>query len=95
MDKLEYSKNMFRVFMEAFDTIPAIRDGKGDMNAITSFSQDLKMFRKFRRKYSFSESSSEAKDIIDKWNKYIQLRNDEDFIPFDMSKNRQLYNSLF
>ncbi|MCW3111343.1 MAG: hypothetical protein JWQ09_5849 [Segetibacter sp.] len=95
MFDIKYNNIKAVVYLDAFDRIPIVRDGKGDAAAMASFIGDIKMFRAFRHAYNLAEDKAECLTLISNWNTYINLRNEEDFIPLFDSKNKLLYRSLF
>lgn len=92
---VKWNKNDDFVLIQALDEIPFIRDGKSDINALISFHSDIKSHRKFMRRYRLCDWKAEKIDLINKWNNFTQLRNQEDFIPHFDSENKLLYRSLF
>lgn len=92
---VKYHKTFAEVFLQALDSIPLVREGKGDIDALSSFSYDMKTFKRFRHKYTFAENKVERMNLIKTWNHFIQLRNTEDFIPHSSSKHKNLYYLIF
>jgi len=92
---IQWNKNDDHVLIIALDEIPLVRDGKGDIDAMVSFHSDFKIHRQFIRAYKNADWKAEKIDLINKWNQFIRLRNQEDFIPHFDSKNKLIYHSLF
>jgi hypothetical protein len=92
---IQWNKIDDHVLIKALDDIPFVRDGKGDIDALMSFHSDVRTHREFMRAYNLADWKSEKIDLINKWNNFIQLRNQEDFITHFDSKNKLLYKSLF
>lgn len=90
-----WNKNDDHVLIKALDEIPLLRDGKGDIDALISFHADIKMHRIFMRSYNLADWKAEKIDLVNKWNNFTGLRNQEDFIPHSDSKNKSFYMYLF
>ncbi|MDB5032240.1 hypothetical protein [Mucilaginibacter sp.] len=95
MFEVKYNRINAIVILDAFDRIPMVKDGKGDAGAMVSFMSDIKTFKEFRNAYNLADDKEEQLKHISNWNKYIQLRESEDFIPHFDSNNKLLYKSLF
>lgn len=96
MQTIQFNKNPFLVLDTALESIPSIRSGKSDVMALVSFSEDIAMFRRFRRAYLRSyDDLTERKRLLGVWNKVIALRDAEDYVPHFESQNYEFYKNVF
>jgi hypothetical protein len=88
--QIKYNKIPAIVILDCYDSIPNLRAGKIDEVALASYFHDVKMWKEFRKKYGEAEDKDGQVKLIERWKEYIQLRNDEDFVPHSKSKNKYL-----
>lgn len=85
--QIKYNKIDAIVILDCLDAIPHLKPGKIDEGSFASYLQDIRMWKAFRLNYERSETKKEKIELIERWKKYIQLRNDEDFVSHGKSKN--------
>ena len=85
--------NLYEQLIYAFDLIPLVREGKGDIGALGSFSSDVRMFVAMKNKCLTYPSL--ANKYLREWQYYMKLRNEEDFVPHCESKYLLEYKVLF
>lgn len=80
------------IILNALSDIPLIKEGKGGVKELRSFYDDICIFLRFK---SYCLNGNDMKIALELWNKFIQMRNDEDFILYTDSENYGFYYNLF
>lgn len=94
--ELVYNKNPYMVTNEAFDMIPNLKDGKSDAGAIVSYVKDIQIYKRFKDKYLWHVGEKDIrKKLIERWNLFCKMRNDEDYKPHRDTSNYEFYDVIF
>lgn len=83
--------NKLQFIINALDDIPLVRDGKKGVAQLSSFHDDISIYKRFK-KWAATKPFHEISIL---WSQYISMRNKEDFIPHIESENRTMYYLLF
>jgi hypothetical protein len=84
---------MYKELINAVSNIPLVRTGKADVAALFSFHADVAVFMKL--KMACEMKPGRYKKYLKEWESFMRLRNAEDFIPHNESKNALFYKNIF
>jgi len=79
--------------LRLLDRIPLVKDGKGDFEAMATFSRDIRIYRLFVFRAQQAEDAKQFKSRIDEFNQFIQKRENEQWCSHARSIHK--YNDLF
>lgn len=85
--------NKYERLIKAFFSIPELRTGKIDISTLLSYYGDIQVFKKLIK--ACENNPKKQKEYFAKWNEFIKMRNEEDFIPHGNSNNYSFYKELF
>jgi len=73
--------------LRLFDSIPLIKEGKGDYEAMATFSRDIRMYSLFVQRAKQAETSQEYYRFVKEFESFILSRELESWCSHKQSKN--------
>ena len=90
-------RNIDRFLLSQLDKIPFIKEGKSDIDTLSSYCYDIRNFKVFEFKLRQSQQfgKSAQKQVLKKWNDFLEMRGRVDFEPYQKHHEKMKYDFDF